>query len=87
MRVGDIADYVRGVAATSQPREGSDSPRLDEGAFKREFRSQFHDRAFEPLAPEHLPRGSSNGTRLRSSETHSRELTLPIDELMLQGAG
>src|SRR4051812_38404337 len=35
-----------------EPRRGSDSPRLDEAAFKARFRSQFQDEAFAPLGPE-----------------------------------
>lgn len=52
MRVKDIADYVRGVAATPRPREGSASPRLDEAEFKRRFRSQFQDQAYDALGAE-----------------------------------
>lgn len=37
MRVRDITDYIKGVAATPEPRWGSDSPRLDEAEFKRRF--------------------------------------------------
>jgi multimeric flavodoxin WrbA len=35
-----------------EPRKGSPSPRLDEAEFKRRFRSQFQDPAFEPLQDE-----------------------------------
>lgn len=52
MRVRDIADYVKGVAATPEPRTGSPSPRLDETEFKRRFRLQFQDPAYAPLETE-----------------------------------
>ena len=52
MRVRDIADYVKGVAATPEPRTGSASPRLGEEEFKRRFRSQFQDGAYATLQSE-----------------------------------
>lgn len=52
MRVGDMADYVKGIVATTEPRTGLVSPRLDEAEFKRRFRSQFKDPAFEVLDTE-----------------------------------
>ena len=52
MRLRDVADYVRGVAAAPEPRKGSESPRLDEAEFKRRFRSQFQDGAFGSLQNE-----------------------------------
>ena len=33
-----------------EPRKGMPSPRLGEGEFKRQFRAQFQDQAFTPLA-------------------------------------
>ena len=35
-----------------EPRKGMPSPRLGEGEFKRQFRAQFQDQAFTPLAQE-----------------------------------
>lgn len=35
-----------------EPRKGMPSPRLDEAEFKRRFRAQFHDRAFDDLERE-----------------------------------
>jgi multimeric flavodoxin WrbA len=35
-----------------EPRKGMPSPRLDEREFKRRFRSQFQDQAYEPLSAE-----------------------------------
>jgi len=52
MRVGDMADYVKGIVAAAEPRTGLVSPRLDEAEFKRRFRSQFKDPAFEVLDTE-----------------------------------
>jgi len=52
MRVRDIADYLLKGATVPDPREGSQSPQLDEHEFKRRFRSQFRDPAFDPLAAE-----------------------------------
>ena len=52
MRIRDIASYVTGNAIVPEPRTGSDSPRLDESEFKRRFRSQFQDPAFDVLGPE-----------------------------------
>ena len=37
---------------TPEPRRGMPSPRLDEQEFKRRFRSQFQDPAFDPLQSE-----------------------------------
>ncbi|WP_134726328.1 flavodoxin family protein [Paracoccus luteus] len=50
MRIRDIAGYVTGGAPA--PRRGSESPRLDEAEFKRRFRDQFQDPAFDALAVE-----------------------------------
>ena len=52
MRIRDIAGYVTGTPLPPEPRSGSDSPRLDEAEFKRRFRSQFQDPAFDALGPE-----------------------------------
>lgn len=52
MRIRDHARHVIGNAVAPEPRTGSDSPRLDETEFKRRFRSQFQDPAFDALGPE-----------------------------------
>lgn len=52
MRVRDVTDYIRGVVATPSARKGSASPRLDEAEFKKRFRSQFQDQAYDPLTAE-----------------------------------
>lgn len=52
MRVRDVTDYMKGVAATPEPRRGSDSPRLDEAEFKRRFRSQYQDDGYASLETE-----------------------------------
>ena len=52
MRIKAVAEAVRGTLATPSPRKGSASPRLDEAEFKRRFRAQFADQAYNALAPE-----------------------------------
>ena len=42
----------RNSAEMAQPRKGMPSPRLDEAEFKRRFRSQFSDPAFDALTAE-----------------------------------
>jgi multimeric flavodoxin WrbA len=44
-------DWIKSGKAP-EPRKGMPSPRLDEGEFKRRFRSQFQDQAFETLSSE-----------------------------------
>jgi multimeric flavodoxin WrbA len=44
-------DWFKGGKAP-QPRKGMPSPRLDEAEFKRRFRTQFQDQAFDPLQEE-----------------------------------
>lgn len=52
MRIRDVARRVVGDVVAPEPRTGSASPRLDEAEFKRRFRSQFLDPAFDALGPE-----------------------------------
>ncbi|HEY1541553.1 MAG TPA: flavodoxin family protein [Xanthobacteraceae bacterium] len=40
------------MSEVPEPRHGMPSPRLDEAEFKRRFRAQFQDRAFDELEPE-----------------------------------
>jgi hypothetical protein len=43
------SEVPSGDAAT-EPRKGTPNPRLDEVEFRRRFRNQFQDPAFEPLS-------------------------------------
>jgi multimeric flavodoxin WrbA len=52
MRIKQIAEAAMGLVTTPAHRTGSASPRLDEAEFKRRFRTQFQDGAFEPLQTE-----------------------------------
>src|SRR2546422_411960 len=45
-------EWLKGRKPAPQPRKGMPSPRLDEAEFKRRFRAQYQDPAFDALGPE-----------------------------------
>lgn len=52
MRLKELVQQVTGAVVAPEPRKGSESPKLDEAAFKERFRSQFQDHAYAPLKAE-----------------------------------